>query len=159
VTIYFRLMPRVRRVCSRILSLKRAMALGAIRLRGSRSLVKLNPRNFLCLAASVISPLRFANPSPPSGWVEDLHLLAVEHARHTIKNPASREAGFLFLLRELEKELQTELQDARQVRVVDFAKGSISWPNATRIAGRIVSSPCAGHASGDAASRPLDGCE
>src|SRR6266568_2465749 len=29
------------------------------------------------------APLRFANPSPPSGWVEDLHLLAVEHARHT----------------------------------------------------------------------------
>ena len=27
--------------------------------------------------------LRFANPSPPSGWVEDFHLLAVEHARHT----------------------------------------------------------------------------
>src|SRR6184192_4359165 len=30
-------------------------------------------------------PLRLANPSPPSGWVEDLHLLAVEHARHTTK--------------------------------------------------------------------------
>ena len=27
--------------------------------------------------------LRFANPSPPSGWVEDLHLPVVEHARHT----------------------------------------------------------------------------
>src|ERR1700675_3270709 len=39
------------------------------------------------LAASVISPLRFANPSPPSGWVEDLHLQAVEHARHTHKSP------------------------------------------------------------------------
>ena len=25
------------------------------------------------LAASVISPSRFANPSPPSGWVEDFH--------------------------------------------------------------------------------------
>src|SRR6266550_8632361 len=37
------------------------------------------------LAASVISPLRFANPSPPSGWVEDLHLLAIERARHTTK--------------------------------------------------------------------------
>src|SRR5882724_7930461 len=34
------------------------------------------------------APLRFANPSPPSGWVEDLHLLAVEHARHTT-GPAS----------------------------------------------------------------------
>src|SRR5215472_12177562 len=40
------------------------------------------------LAASVISPLRFANPSPPSGWVEDLHLQVVEHARHTKKGHA-----------------------------------------------------------------------
>src|SRR5438128_9584855 len=49
------------------------------------------------LAASVISPLRFANPSPPSGWVEDLHLLAVEHARHTTKSPLRglrQRAGF-----------------------------------------------------------------
>jgi hypothetical protein len=37
------------------------------------------------LAASVISPLHFANPSPPSGWVEDLHLQAVDHARHMKK--------------------------------------------------------------------------
>jgi len=29
------------------------------------------------------TPLRFANPSPPSGWIEDLHLQAVDHARHT----------------------------------------------------------------------------
>jgi hypothetical protein len=28
--------------------------------------------------------LRFANPSPPSGWIKDLHLQAVEHARHTV---------------------------------------------------------------------------
>lgn len=25
--------------------------------------------------------LRFANPSPPSGWIEDFHLQAVDHAR------------------------------------------------------------------------------
>jgi hypothetical protein len=30
--------------------------------------------------------LRFANPSPPSGWIEDLHLQAVDHARHTKKD-------------------------------------------------------------------------
>jgi hypothetical protein len=30
-----------------------------------------------------VTPLRFANPSPPSGWVGDLHPQAVEHARHT----------------------------------------------------------------------------
>jgi hypothetical protein len=27
--------------------------------------------------------LRFANPSPPSGWIEDFHLQAVVHTRHT----------------------------------------------------------------------------
>jgi len=35
------------------------------------------------LAASVVSPLRFAIPSSPSDWVEDFHLRAVEHAWHT----------------------------------------------------------------------------
>src|SRR5271157_4735124 len=29
------------------------------------------------------TPLRFTIPSPPSGWEEDSHLQAVEHARHT----------------------------------------------------------------------------
>jgi hypothetical protein len=29
------------------------------------------------------TPLRFANPSPPSGWVEDFHFQTAEHARHT----------------------------------------------------------------------------
>src|SRR2546425_10747128 len=29
------------------------------------------------------TPLRFANPSPPSGWVEDFHFLAAGHAQHT----------------------------------------------------------------------------
>jgi hypothetical protein len=35
--------------------------------------------------ASRRQPLRFANPSPPSGWVEDFHLRAIEHARHTTR--------------------------------------------------------------------------
>jgi hypothetical protein len=39
----------------------------------------------LRLAASVVSPLRFANPSSPSGWVEDFHLPAIEHAGHAKK--------------------------------------------------------------------------
>src|SRR3954447_17496855 len=34
------------------------------------------------------TPLRFANPSPPSGWVEDLHLQAAGHARHTRERPS-----------------------------------------------------------------------
>jgi hypothetical protein len=31
------------------------------------------------------SPCVVANPSPPSGWVEDFHLRATEHAQHTTK--------------------------------------------------------------------------
>ena len=34
-----------------------------------------------------MTPLRFANPSPPSGWIEDFRLQAVDHARHTNKMP------------------------------------------------------------------------
>src|SRR6266851_471832 len=34
------------------------------------------------------TPLRFANPSPPSGWIEDFHLQAVDHARHTTGSSA-----------------------------------------------------------------------
>lgn len=34
------------------------------------------------------TPLRFANPSPSSGWTEDFHLQAVVHTRHTKKKPA-----------------------------------------------------------------------
>src|SRR5664279_645197 len=30
-----------------------------------------------------VTPFRFARPSPPSGWSEDFHLQAVEHARRT----------------------------------------------------------------------------
>ena len=30
-----------------------------------------------------MTPLRFANPSPSSGWIEDFHLQAVVHTRHT----------------------------------------------------------------------------
>src|SRR5271167_57246 len=41
------------------------------------------------LAASVISPLRFAITSRPSRCEEDLHLLAEEHARHTAKSLGS----------------------------------------------------------------------
>ncbi len=36
------------------------------------------------------TPLRFANPSPPSGWVKDLHLQALEHARHTAEGAPRR---------------------------------------------------------------------
>src|SRR6266478_1454633 len=39
-----------------------------------------------------MTPLRFANPSPSSGWIKDFHLQAVVHARHTRKRPV-RNAG------------------------------------------------------------------
>ena len=35
------------------------------------------------------TPLRFACPSPPSGWAEDFHLQAVEHARHKDRGQAT----------------------------------------------------------------------
>ena len=34
------------------------------------------------------TPLRFANPSPLSGWIEDFHLQAADHARHTANGSA-----------------------------------------------------------------------
>src|SRR5215475_300638 len=38
-----------------------------------------------------VTPLRFANPSPPSGWVEDSHLQAVDQcSAHKEKAPANR---------------------------------------------------------------------
>jgi len=36
-----------------------------------------------------VTPLRFANTSPPSGCVEDLHLQVVEHVRHTTEQAFS----------------------------------------------------------------------
>ena len=39
------------------------------------------------------TPLRFASPSPSSGWVEDFHLQAVDHARHTKKRPPGKAAA------------------------------------------------------------------
>src|SRR3984893_9710209 len=36
-----------------------------------------------------MTPLCFANPSPPSGWIGDFHPQAIEHAGHTTK-PLSR---------------------------------------------------------------------
>ena len=35
-------------------------------------------------------PLRFANPSPPSGWIEDFHFPATEHAGHTTRSRETR---------------------------------------------------------------------
>jgi hypothetical protein len=43
-----------------------------------------------------VMPLRFANPSPPSGWIEDFHLQAVDHARHTTQKARQCCRAFLF---------------------------------------------------------------
>ncbi|MGY4169920.1 hypothetical protein ACVIM8_003993 [Bradyrhizobium sp. USDA 4529] len=40
-----------------------------------------------------MTPLRFANPSPSSGWIEDFHLQAAGHARHTRKRPPGFPSG------------------------------------------------------------------
>jgi hypothetical protein len=40
-----------------------------------------------------MAPLRFANPSPPSGWIEDFHLQAVVHTQHTTRKPRFPQAG------------------------------------------------------------------
>src|SRR5262249_51527987 len=37
------------------------------------------------------TPLRFANPSPPSGWIRDSHPQAVKHARHTKESRPPRD--------------------------------------------------------------------
>lgn len=44
-------------------------------------------------AASRQSPLHFANPSPPSGWIRDLHPQAEKHARHTMQTARPFQAG------------------------------------------------------------------
>ena len=41
------------------------------------------------------TPLRLANPSPPSGWIEDFHLQAVSHARHTKNWPGTEVPGLV----------------------------------------------------------------
>jgi hypothetical protein len=51
--------------------------------------------------------LRFANPSPLSGWIEDFHLQAADHARHTANG--SRECAPEDRLREAIQKLQTGL--------------------------------------------------
>src|SRR5665811_1617154 len=38
-----------------------------------------------------VTPLRFARPSPPSGWPGDSHPQAVGHARHTKKSGSVEE--------------------------------------------------------------------
>src|SRR5262245_17715854 len=40
------------------------------------------------------TPLRFANPSPPSGWIEDFHLQAVVHTRHTKQKAPALASAF-----------------------------------------------------------------
>ena len=58
------------------------------------------------------TPLRFANPSPPSGWVEDFHLQAVEHARHTKKGGRHR-AVPLFVVAEITASAKTSRCNGR----------------------------------------------
>jgi hypothetical protein len=59
----------------------------AMRLTNLAESTPADPRHRLVLAPTAQpTPLRFANPSS-SGWMEDFHLQAVDHARHTEKAP------------------------------------------------------------------------
>jgi hypothetical protein len=61
--------------------------------------------------------LRFANPSPPSGWIEDFHLQAVDHARHTEKAPPERGKKFDGTMRRAERHRLTFRQTRRTVPI------------------------------------------
>src|ERR1700693_5750464 len=66
--------------------------------------------------ASRRQPLRFTTPSPPSGWVEDFHLRAIEHARHTTKplrDDKGSELGLRRLLSERIAVVHTQSSDRR----------------------------------------------
>jgi hypothetical protein len=55
-----------------------------------------------------------ANPSPPSGWIEDFHLQANDHARHTRKTPPG---GGVF-----------PIQDDRGIGGIGGRPLGLSWP-------------------------------
>ena len=75
--------------------------------------------------------MRFANPSPPSGWVKDFHLQTAEHARHTSDTPrgagglmswtASRRLVSEFRCRALRASLLHSELCAEAIRLVLFA--------------------------------------
>jgi hypothetical protein len=57
-----------------------------------------------------MTPLRFANPSPSSGWIEDFHLQAVDHARHTTKSPGGSRRHFSVVSRKAPKAVSPALR-------------------------------------------------
>ncbi len=58
------------------------------------------------------TPLRFANPSPPSGWVEDFHFLAAGHAQRTVPRRDFLDA-FLGTVIDIQTSVETRLDTAR----------------------------------------------
>src|SRR5215467_14490586 len=85
------------------------------------------------LAASVISPLRFAMTSPPSGCQRDFHPQAVEHARHTDKTPRSFERGVKFSCERLERNLSAELDNAPIEERVRLTKARVARAPGQRV--------------------------
>jgi hypothetical protein len=65
-----------------------------------------------------MTPLGFADPSPPSGWVEDFHLQAVVHARHTKSNPA--EAGLMVKTAKSQPRVSCSIVGPASWLLVDF---------------------------------------
>jgi hypothetical protein len=79
-------------------------------------------------------PLRFAKPSPPSGWLRDFHPQAIEHARHAT-NPLRWKSGDDV---QMDAQLLHQLSAARRRRSVSVPSRSnrttyglcraVTWP-------------------------------
>jgi hypothetical protein len=75
------------------------------------------------------TPLRFANPSPLSGWIEDFHLQAADHARHTANG--SRECAPDDRLREAIQSTDTSLLDCFVASLLAMTTESIRATHST----------------------------
>jgi hypothetical protein len=86
-----------------------------------------------------MTPLRFANPSPPSGWIEDFHSQAVDHARHTTKKPRISRGFFRELIAGNDEATSTRCSPPAPVRNKIETKSSQGTPElrANRIASRL----------------------
>ncbi len=69
-------------------------------------------------------PLRFAKPSPPSGWLGNFHPQAIERARHAI---SQIEIRFSILVRKLLRRGNFTSKEHLQQRIESF----IAYFNAT----------------------------
>src|SRR5882672_7703721 len=79
------------------------------------------------------TPLRFANPSPPSGWVKDFHLQVSVHTPHTPQPPFRRLADASRLREEPpERRLRAGLPALQVVFLLYFAPRHVVPPEVVR---------------------------